>query len=330
MQNMNELLNTEPYLKDIKEYLSVPISHLELIINYSRHVYNDESQKECIVDILNQAIYIQHELIPQIIQNYINLYNNNNNNKEKMNQLNDELIISLKNICKEIKLIEEDLISDYPEFIISDKNWIENLCLYDDDEIKNEPLMYDNSINEYHKITKFLKRKKIKDLFLGLLVIVPIFLWLFSDSLIDYNKNNESNSDLKKIEIDRTYKTIFYIYSAIQNEKNNDTNFYFLNKNSSLKMFDGFTVIDKYNMVDYYFKQYYKLDNFSENEQNLNSITVTNLSYFQCKYILTKLSSISLYGININDKKTENSKESNQYCINQQEHINKIQIIMKK
>lgn len=275
--------------QDIQAYLVIPIEHLNKIILEIKKLSENESEKEHLIDILKECFYYNEELL-KLQSDYLaeNLF-------DKKQTILNNIKISVKNIFN----IEEELISDYPDiFSNNDDNWSEFNYL-------------STSVDIYHKNSELktnslkLKKKKnnFKELAFGLFFLFPAFLLVLFYPLLN-NKiklEKESKSNLIVSEYDRAYKNLFYIYSAVVLSKNTNDNFYTLIKTNSFKIPEGFVVIDKNVIADYYLKEYYRINSLEDN-LNVTILSVSNVNYIQCKYIVTKFSNTLSYTVEINSK----------------------------
>ena len=138
----------------------------------------------------------------------------------------------------------------------------------------------------------------IKDFYFGFLFLIPAFIWFLVIPYLDnlsYKNNINQNVQIDK---DRSYKNLIYLYSAIRHNPEKQHNFYSLIKHNYFRIPEGFTLVDKNSLADYYEKHYYE---YKLNEDNVPSLSLENLTFYQCKYILTKIISIE-EDIKINNK----------------------------
>lgn len=305
--NLNSVTN-----KDIAKYLCTAFEHLDYIITNLELLSEKDSEKEHVIDILNECLYIQEDLY-NLTKNYIEFESDN---------AFEKIETSFKNIYS----IEEELIIDYPEvFKNEDNQWW-----------KYTPFVLDSesqlNIAQLKLQQKIHKNINLKRWAFGIFFLLPAFLFIVFYPMINNKINHlEEKKDKQHIyEHDRAYKNIFYIYSAVLSNKEHDNNFYSLFRTSSFQMPEGFVVIDKNLMVDYYLKEYYGL-NHLESDPNTTIISVTNLNFIQCKYILTKLSALSIEKVISNDQVVDfdNNFKSEQHC-NEAHKANIISLYVKK
>lgn len=306
--NLNLVTN-----KDIEKYLCTAFEHLHCIIVHLELLSEKESEKEHVIDILNECLYLKEDLT--------------NLTKEYLESENYTLIDKFETSFKNIYSIEEELIIDYPEFFNNtDNQWW-----------KYEPSVlepFKSNINHLNIQQKIHKPVNFKRWAFGIFFLLPAFLFIVFYPMINNKINHleeKENTEKQHIyEYDRAYKNIFYIYSAILTNKDHDNNFYSLFRTSSFQVPDGFVVMDKNLMVDYYLKEYYGL-NHLESDPNTTIISVTNLNFIQCKYILTKLSALSIEKVISNDQAVDfdNNFKSEQHC-NEAHKANIISLYVKK
>lgn len=300
--------------KDIAQYLCIPMEHLKAMINQLENLSNDETEKEHIIDILKECLYYQKEINILISQ-----INDSDYDKE-------ELLNKLKSSVKSIFNIEEELISDYPE-LFSNQNgqwWVYNPQTSVSFDLNSK---FKTSIG-----TKEKKKLKFKDIKFGLFFLLPAFLFIILYPWINkINKEEELSSRTIVYEDDRAYKNMFYIYSAVLSNTENENNFYSLIKSRSFRMPEGFVVIDKNIIVDYYLKEYYGLNGL-ENRPDITVISVNNLNYVQCKYIITKFSAIALPAILVNDNVLSfgNNFDIDKHCLSNISKGNIISLYVRK
>lgn len=302
MENDLSQLTFEAHAEDIKQYLSVPIVHLNSMILKLEILSDDEVEKEHIIDILKECLYYRQEL-----QNLISQINDSDYEKE-------ELFNQIKLLVKNTFNIEDELISDYPEhFSNQDGQW----CTYIALPKPTKSLLPSETSKPIQSTIHKKSRLRLKDLSFGLFFLLPAFLFITLYPWINnkINKDEEMKNSYVIHENDRAYKNLFYIYSAVLTGNSNDSNFYSLIKSGIFKIPEGFVLLDKNMIVDYYLKEYYGLMGL-ENQTDITVISVNNLNYIQCKYIITKFSGISLPAIFVNGNQlafTENFKIE-QHC----------------
>lgn len=315
--NFFNLIDQEEDLKDIKKYLHIPFEHL----NKMKITIGALNCHEHTEDILNECDFIKENLI-KLINQYLKLsIKERNTNFFPNSELTHKefLIDYLKNSCYQIYELEQELFADFPDEFDFVENWPSLISF------QNEYCYEDNSIHKNLSIENLPKIESknsihIKDFYFGFLFLIPAFIWFLIIPYLDdlSNKNNENK--ILHIEQDRPYKNLIYIYSAIKLNKNEQNNFYSLIKNSYFRIPEGFTLIDKNSLADYYQKNYYE---YKINENNVSSISVDNLTFFQCKYIVTKIIYLE-EDIRINNK---NILSQSDFCL--KSHSNSIVIFIK-
>jgi hypothetical protein len=302
--NLNSLTN-----QDIAKYLYTAFKHLNIIIIHLQNLTLKESEKDHVIDILNECLYIK---------NNINLLFNIYKNCE-----DEETLNKIELLFQNVFSIEEELSSDYPDlFKNNDGIWWKYNRFLQNFSLKTQQLNQQSTKKRNYNF---------KFLIFCLFSLLLFFLFFKFYSLIINKTNTLDENKFKQYiyEDDRAYKNIFYIYSAILFNKNYNNNFYSLFKNSSFQMPDGLVIIDKNLIVDYYLKEYYRIKHI-ENEPNITIISVTNLNNLQCKYILTKFSAISIEKIIVNEQIVDfNNLKSEIYC-NKEYKLNTISLYIKK
>lgn len=300
--------------KDIEKYLYTAFEHLDYIIDNLKLLSAKDSEKEHVIDIFNECIYIQEELFTLVKQYQISE--------------NETIFEKIESSFKNIYSIEEELMIDYPDVFKSEyTQWWK--YTHSATFVEPESQLNIAQLNLQKKVHKTVNFKRWA---FGIFFLLPAFLFIVFYPLINNKINNlDENKNKQHIyEHDRAYKNIFYIYSAVLSNKEHDNNFYSLFRTSSFQMPEGFVVIDKNLMVDYYLKEYYGL-NHLESDPNITIISVTNLNFIQCKYILTKLSALSIEKVISNDQAVDfdNNFKSEQHC-NEANKTNIISLYVKK
>lgn len=276
--------------QDIQKYLVIPVNHLNEIILKLEKLSENETTKEHLIDVLKECFYYQQNLL-----SLKNDYMDDSLASDKEHILN-QIKVDFKNIFN----IEEELISDYPDFFSNqDNQWW---------QITYSPVIFSSNkqpvdIKSHLKNCLKIKILKIKKLSFGFFFLFPAFLLFISLPLLNDKINFKEDSTTNPVapEYDRAYKNLFYLYSAVLSSKNSEDNFYTLIKTNSFKMPEGFVVIDKNVIADYYLKEYYGIK-ILENQPEVTILSVSNVNYIQCKYIITKFSGNSFYTIELNNK----------------------------
>lgn len=295
--------------KDIQEYLSVSFAHLNTMISSLETLSQNSSEKNHVIDILDECVYIKEDLI-KLIRTY-------------QDYDNEQTFITIQENIQNLYSIEEELISDYPEiFKNSDEKWY----IYKENIVTNiEPPI----LSQYSE--KKSSKNSIKRWAFGLFFLFPTFLFIIFYPLFRQGVDNIEENYTKQhiLEHDRAYKNIFYLYSAALKNTSAD-NFYSLMQLNSFKLPEGFVIIDKNLMVDYYLKEYYSLTKI-EDEISFTIIAVSNLNFKQCKYILTKFSGINIEKVISNDKEIvfEDNFNPDIYCNSEKNTNNLISFYVK-
>lgn len=310
---------TEEVEKDITLYLSTSIAHCIIIISTLEKLSNNQNEKEHIADILKECQYYYLEL-----SNLQKEYISNNSIQEK-----NILLTKIQEISNDLFNIEEELISDYPDkFINNDGHW----SYYQTKQFSQKNVNIVENVQNIEEKSNNKIRSKIKEFSFGLFFLFPIFfLFIFYFWANDKFKVQEDTlAHPIKYEYDRAYKNIFYIYSAVLSSSNNNDNFYTIIKNNHFVMPEGFVVIDKNVIVDYYLKEYYSISNL-ETQPDITIVSVNNLNYIQCQYILTKFSGMNFYAIILNNQPLSSSdKTSGNTCLSENNKSNIISLYIKK
>lgn len=303
-------LSSGTFIQDIDLYLCIPFEHLKQMIQGLDSLTQNESEKEHVIDILKECLYFQEEL-----NSYSLEFKNNSSCFDK-----------IESIVKNIYFIEEELISDYPDvFQNMDGEWwkFKQIPVPTPSKLIAPSISHSTAYPSFH----------IKKIAFGLFFLLPACLLFIFYPFISHKLKNDDEKPIKHMifEHDRAYKNIFYIYSAVLSNKEQENNFYTLIKSSSFKMPEGFVVLDKNMIVDYYLKEYYGLG-VLENHPDITVISVNNLNFIQCKYIITKISGLSLESIILNDKPLELNNDFNldNHCISNPHINNTISIHIKK
>lgn len=306
----NDFLHLQSFEnKDIKQYLSVGFAHLNHIITTLENLSDNACEKEHVIDIFNECVYIKEDLIKLI------------NSYEQYE--NEDTFIKIKDNIKTIYSIEEELISDYPHlFHNNDSDWYQ--C--------KKSMMTENAcILPVKNASKKSYIKNIRRWSFGFFFLFPTFLFIVFYPLVHHSLYKVEDNSQKPylFEYDRPYKNIYYLYSAVISNKSVD-NFYSLMKSNSFQLPEGFVIIDKNLIVDYYLKEYYSL-NKPQEDLSVTIISVSNLNFRQCKYILTKFSATSIIKIVSNEQEIVFDEHFNpdNYCKSEQNTNNLISLYVK-
>lgn len=280
--------------KDISQYLKHSILELNTIIDNLELLYQQHTEKEHVIDILKECLFIEDDL-SILLLSYQNVED-------------DTVFQKIENHFRNISSIQEELITDYPDiFQNQNKQWWK----FTPSSSPTEP--YESLYLAQTKHTNFIFKRWI----FGFFFLLPFFIFIFFYFIVN-NKIQHLEENRKKqsiYEYDRPYKNIFYIYSTVLKNKGNDNNFYSLLGKTSFQLPEGFVIVDKNLIVDYYLKEYYGL--YDLKNENTTLISVTNLNFLQCKYILTKFSFIPINKIMINEQLVDmdhNDVNQKKYC----------------
>lgn len=295
--------------KDIEQYLRLSFAHLNHIITNLELLSDNACEKEHVIDILNECVYIKEDLIKSV-HNY-------------QQYENEETFTKIQSYIQTIYSIEEELISDYPDlFSNNDCQWY----IY----IKNTH----NEITCCPVLTTAEKKSSKKHMTrwaFGFFFLFPTFLFIIFYPLVyrSLYKIEEYPHKQYVFEYDRAYKNIYYLYTAVITNKSAD-NFYSLMKSNSFQLPEGFVILDKNLIVDYYLKEYYSLVQ-TDDENALTVISVSNLNFRQCKYVLTKFAGINIEKIISNEKEIifDEKFTPESYCNSQKNTNNLISLYIK-
>lgn len=284
----NDFINLDSVKnQDIRQYLCIGFEHLKEIISNLENLVQKNSEKEHVVDILEECLYIKKEIIDSL------------HNYEESNDQNT--IQTIENHFKNIFSIEEDLIIDHPEVFKNHNTEWWKYVVSENKENRNSSIDFVQP-NLKNLNLKNKNHTNFKRWAFGIFFLLPVFLFIILYPIINNKIHHIDEPNHQAIyEHDRAYKNIYYIYSAVLSNHDQDSNFYSLFKTSSFQMPEGFVVMDKNRMVDYYLKEYYELHP-SDDHSNIVVISVNNLNSIQCKYILTKFSGIPLEKFTANNQ----------------------------
>lgn len=278
-----QLINEQEDLQDIRKYLHIPFEHLENIKLTINHLNCHEHTE----DILNESQFIESNLL-DFIEKYLALSINERNSDffpDSTLTYKNYFIYLLEQSCSKIYELEQELHADFPENFNYIENWPSFISF------KNEYLLNNLDTHLTDNIVKNTSKKSvyIKDFYFGFLFLIPAFIWFLVIPYLDNLSYKNNIHDTIIIDDDRSYKNLIYLYSAIKQNKEQQYNFYSLIKSTYFKIPEGFTLIDKNSLADYYGKHYYE---YKLNEDNIPSLYLNNLNFKQCKYILTKILNI--------------------------------------
>lgn len=284
------LIRNEKDLQDISLYLAIPLEHLSQI----KAKINNLNSPEHTNDILNECVFIEENL-EFLFKEYLLLSIEERNTilyKNTGISYKDNLVNYLNKISIQIYEFEQELFADFEGDCIEPVDWPSKIIF------KNQYFLEKPLVNlENHTLLR--KKIHIKDFYLGFLFFIPAFIWFVGIPFLEHFSDKTNVIKSFQIDQDRSYKNLFYLYSAIKNNKDKQYNFYSLIKSSSFKIPEGFALLDKNSLADYYQKQYYE---YKQIDNNTLSLSLNNLNYINCKYILTKISSLE-ENITVNEKK---------------------------